>query len=158
MNWKRLKKFLSVGKNGGKSARTHLISVLPHVSDTAVIRDHLRLPLRLVGAHVSEITAGTVPPTVSVRKRFMIQVQAWYFTFRTSFFWFCLKYYGQKMVSVLTGVLIACFLVEGVIGLIIWRMPPDRFHRFTACLDSGVVPSWWERIVYHTACFWGSIS
>ena len=104
MNWKRLKKFLSVGKNGGKSARTHLISVLPHVSDTAVIQDHLRLPLRLVGAHVSEITAGTVPPTVSVRKRFMIQVQAWYFIFRTSFFWFCLKYFRHRILKTLSEI------------------------------------------------------
>lgn len=123
-----------------------------------MVQDHLRIPLRLVGAHVSEMTADAVQPSVPAGTRFMIQVRAWYFIFRTSFFWFCLKYYGKKMFSVLIGVLLVCFLMEGVIGLIIWRMPPDRFHRFTACLDSGVVPSWWERMVYHTACFWGSIS
>ena len=56
------------------------------------------------------------------------------------------------------GILLAALLVvDGIFWLWVWHLSPEEFQRFTACLDAGVVPSFWERFVYHIACFGGSL-
>ena len=72
------------------------------------------------------------------------------FSFRTrrSFLRF-LRWFGIFLAAIL--------LVDGLFWLWVWHLTPEEFQRFTACLDAGVVPSFWERFVYHIACFGGSL-
>lgn len=65
---------------------------------------------------------------------------------------------GQKVINtlwILSVILLTVLFCEMCFGLWIAHLSPDRFQRLTSCLDAGIVPSWKERLLYHSACFIG---
>jgi len=70
---------------------------------------------------------------------------------------FLVVYFTKKAMP---WVLVASLVVVAlncIFWIWVWQLSPEELDRFTACLDAGVVPSRRERLVYHLACFWGSL-
>ena len=127
------------------------------VSTGDIVPEKMAVPMRMVQARLREKTVidhNRLPWGQRIRDCFRRRQEN---DISCRYFLFNVKWYGYRIFAILGMVLVIVLLIESVFWIWIWQLPPEKFNRLAACLDAGVVPSVRERMVYHLACFWGSL-
>jgi len=122
----------------------------------------LNVPLRMVDARVSDLSYAEELEekydALSSRKMTFRQTLL-YCKARFMCSWpvFLVVYFTKKAMPWILVASLVFVALNCVFWIWIWQLSPEELDKFTACLDAGVVPSRRERLVYHLACFWGSL-